>query len=227
MSVTLQYPPDPPKPGDKNNYAIAMEPVLAERIQKEEEVRQLIELAQKLEGMTRNVGMHAGGVLIAPGKLTDFCPLYQQPGSESAVSQYDKDDVEAVGLVKFDFLGLATLTILELAKEFIVQRHPGQAGLRVREHPARRPRHLQAVPDGKTEAVFQFESRGMQGMLRDAKPSRLEDLIALNALYRPGPMDLIPASWRASTAARWWSTRTRPWPTCSARPTASWSTRSR
>jgi DNA polymerase III alpha subunit len=79
-------------------------------------------LAQKLEGMTRNVGMHAGGVLIAPGKLTDFTPLYQQPGSESAVSQYDKDDVEAAGLVKFDFLGLATLTILEIAKEFIVKR---------------------------------------------------------------------------------------------------------
>jgi DNA polymerase-3 subunit alpha len=75
----------------------------------------LLALAQKLEGLTRNVGMHAGGVLIAPGKLTDFCPLYQQPGSDSAVSQYDKDDVEAIGLVKFDFLGLATLTILEIA----------------------------------------------------------------------------------------------------------------
>jgi DNA polymerase-3 subunit alpha len=76
--------------------------------------------------MTRNIGMHAGGVLIAPGKLTDFCPLYQQPGSDSAVSQYDKDDVEAIGLVKFDFLGLATLTILEIAREFIMKRHKGQ-----------------------------------------------------------------------------------------------------
>jgi DNA polymerase III subunit alpha len=106
-----------------------MEPLLAERLQKEDDVRTLIELAQKLEGMTRNVGMHAGGVLIAPGKLTDFCPLYQQPGSESAVSQYDKDDVEAIGLVKFDFLGLATLTILEMARQFIVQRHPGRPAL--------------------------------------------------------------------------------------------------
>jgi DNA polymerase III subunit alpha len=193
MSVTLQYPPDPPKPGDKNNYAIAMEPVLAERIQKEEEVRQLIELAQKLEGMTRNVGMHAGGVLIAPGKLTDFCPLYQQPGSESAVSQYDKDDVEAVGLVKFDFLGLATLTILELAKAFILQRHPSQAGFAFENIPLDDKPTYKLFQDGKTEAVFQFESRGMQGMLRDAKPTRLEDLIALNALYRPGPMDLIPS----------------------------------
>lgn len=192
MSVTLQYPPNPPKDGDKNNYAIAMEPILAERIQKEEDVKTLIELAQKLEGMTRNIGMHAGGVLIAPGKLTDFCPLYQQPGSESAVSQYDKDDVEAVGLVKFDFLGLATLTILELAKEFIVRRHPSQANFAFENIPLNDRPTYKLFQDGKTEAVFQFESRGMQGMLRDAKPTRLEDLIALNALYRPGPMDLIP-----------------------------------
>ncbi|MEY5100937.1 MAG: hypothetical protein RJA36_3656 [Pseudomonadota bacterium] len=193
MSVTLQYPPDPPKAGDKNNYAIAMEPVLADRIQKEEDVKTLIELAQKLEGMTRNIGMHAGGVLIAPGKLTDFCPLYQQPGSESAVSQYDKDDVEAVGLVKFDFLGLATLTILELAREFIVRRHPGQQDFAFENIPLDDRATYKLFSDGRTEAVFQFESRGMQGMLRDAKPSRLEDLIALNALYRPGPMDLIPS----------------------------------
>lgn len=193
VSVTLQYPPEPKIEGDKNNYAIEMEPQLAARIEKEEEVRLLVELAQKLEGMTRNIGMHAGGVLIAPGKLTDFCPLYQQPGSDSAVSQYDKDDVEAIGLVKFDFLGLATLTILEIAKEFIVKRHKGQEGfayenIRLDDTPT-----YKLFAEGKTEAVFQFESRGMQGMLKDARPTRLEDLIALNALYRPGPMDLIPS----------------------------------
>ncbi|WP_396431662.1 DNA polymerase III subunit alpha [Limnohabitans sp.] len=193
MSVTLQYPPATPKEGDKNNYAIAMEPILAERIEREEDVKTLIELAQKLEGMTRNVGMHAGGVLIAPGKLTDFCPLYQQPGSVSAVSQYDKDDVEAAGLVKFDFLGLATLTILEIAREFIVRRHKGQEDFAFENIPLDDARTYKLFADGKTEAVFQFESRGMQGMLRDARPSRLEDLIALNALYRPGPMDLIPS----------------------------------
>lgn len=193
MSVTLQYPPDPKKEGDKNNYAIEMEPLLAERIEKEEDVRTLIELAQKLEGMTRNIGMHAGGVLIAPGKLTDFCPLYQQPGSESAVSQYDKDDVEAIGLVKFDFLGLATLTILEIAREFIMKRHQGQENFRFEDVPLDDKAVYALFSKGQTEAVFQFESRGMQGMLRDAKPSRLEDLIALNALYRPGPMDLIPS----------------------------------
>ncbi len=193
MSVTLQYPPSPKKEGDKNNYAIEMEPLLAERLQKEDDVRTLIELAQKLEGMTRNIGMHAGGVLIAPGKLTDFCPLYAQPGSDSAVSQYDKDDVEAIGLVKFDFLGLATLTILEIAREFIMQRHKGQEGFRFEDVPLDDPKVYALFSRGQTEAVFQFESRGMQGMLRDAKPTRLEDLIALNALYRPGPMDLIPS----------------------------------
>ena len=192
MSYTLQYPPEVKKEGDKNNYALELEPMLYERVRKEEDVKTVIEMAQKLEGMTRNIGMHAGGVLIAPGKLTDFCPLYQQPGSESAVSQYDKDDVEAIGLVKFDFLGLATLTILEIAREFIMKRHKGQENFAFETIPLDDGPTYRLFSEGKTEAVFQFESRGMQGMLKEAKPSRLEDLIALNALYRPGPMDLIP-----------------------------------
>ncbi len=185
----------PNKPGQHITLegALKAEPIFQERYDREEEVRTLVDMAQKLEGMTRNVGMHAGGVLIAPGKLTDFCPLYQQPGSDSAVSQYDKDDVEAVGLVKFDFLGLATLTILELAKDFIVQRHASQKDFSFEAIPLNDAHTYKLFADGKTEAVFQFESRGMQGMLRDAKPTRLEDLIALNALYRPGPMDLIPS----------------------------------
>jgi DNA polymerase-3 subunit alpha len=185
----------PNKPGQHITIADALkqEPQLDERYRKEDEVRTLLDLAQKLEGLTRNVGMHAGGVLIAPGKLTDFTPLYQQPGSESAVSQYDKDDVEAAGLVKFDFLGLATLTILELAKDFIRARHQGQENFSFEAIPLDDPHTYKLFSDGKTEAVFQFESRGMQGMLRDARPTRLEDLIALNALYRPGPMDLIPS----------------------------------
>jgi DNA polymerase-3 subunit alpha len=185
----------PNKPGQHITIdgAIKAEPVLAERLEKEDEVKTLLALAQKLEGMTRNVGMHAGGVLIAPGKLTDFCPLYQQPGSTSAVSQYDKDDVEAIGLVKFDFLGLATLTILELAREMIVKRHKGQENFAFENIPLDDTATYKLFADGRTESVFQFESRGMQGMLKDARPSRLEDLIALNALYRPGPMDLIPS----------------------------------
>ncbi|HVZ46859.1 MAG TPA: DNA polymerase III subunit alpha [Ramlibacter sp.] len=185
----------PNKPGTHITIAdaLAQEPQLAERYQKEDEVRTLLDLAQKLEGLTRNVGMHAGGVLIAPGKLTDFTPLYQQPGSDSAVSQYDKDDVEAAGLVKFDFLGLATLTILELAKDFIRARHKGQEDFAFERVALDDPHTYRLFTDGKTEAVFQFESRGMQGMLRDAKPTRLEDLIALNAMFRPGPMENIPS----------------------------------
>ncbi len=185
----------PNKPGQHITIAgaIEVEPILAERLAKEDDVKTLLELAQKLEGMTRNVGMHAGGVLIAPGKLTDFCPLYQQPGSTAAVSQYDKDDVEAIGLVKFDFLGLATLTILEIAREFIMQRHKGQENFAFENIVLDDVATYKLFADGKTEAVFQFESPGMQRMLKDARPSRLEDLIALNALYRPGPMDLIPS----------------------------------
>lgn len=190
-TVTLAKVPDEPDSGII--YARKEAPELEQREQSDEEVAELLALATRVEGIVRNIGMHAGGVLIAPGKITDFCPLYQQPGSDSAVSQYDKDDVEAIGLVKFDFLGLATLTILELAKDFIVARHPEKKGFSFETVPLDDPRVYKLFSEGLTESVFQFESRGMQGMLRDAKPSRLEDLIALNALYRPGPMDLIPS----------------------------------
>jgi len=185
----------PSKPGQHITIADALkaEPQLAERRAREDEVKTLLALAQKLEGLTRNVGMHAGGVLIAPGKLTDFCPLYQQPGSSAAVSQYDKDDVEAVGLVKFDFLGLATLTILELAKDLIRARHADQREFAYERIALDDAATYKLFQDARTEAVFQFESRGMQALLRDARPTRLEDLIALNALFRPGPMDLIPS----------------------------------
>ncbi len=192
QAVTLQLLPAERKKNDKLVYALEAEPILAERERKEEDVHTLLELARKLEGLTRNVGMHAGGVLIAPGKLTDFCPLYLQPGSTSAVSQFDKNDVEAIGLVKFDFLGLATLTILEIAKDFIVARHPSQKDFAFENLPLNDARVYRLFAEGRTEAVFQFESIGMQRMLKDAKPDRLEDLIAMNALYRPGPMDLIP-----------------------------------
>jgi DNA polymerase-3 subunit alpha len=189
-TVTLAKVPE--KPDGGVIYARKEAPELEQREAAEEEVAELLALATRVEGIVRNIGMHAGGVLIAPGRITDFCPLYQQPGSDSAVSQFDKDDVEAIGLVKFDFLGLATLTILELAKDFIVARRPEHAGFSYETLPLADPKVYKLFSDGLTEAVFQFESRGMQGMLRDARPSRLEDLIALNALYRPGPMDLIP-----------------------------------
>ncbi len=190
-TVTLAKVPEKPDPGII--YARAEEPEIDRREAAEEEVAELLSLATRVEGMVRNIGMHAGGVLIAPGKITDFCPLYQQPGSDSAVSQYDKDDVEAIGLVKFDFLGLATLTILELAKEYILRRRPNRQDFSYETLPLDDARVYKLFSDGLTEAVFQFESRGMQGMLREAKPTRLEDLIALNAMFRPGPMENIPS----------------------------------
>ena len=189
-TVTLAKVPANPDPGIV--YARKEAPEIDQREAAEEEVAALLALATRVEGIVRNIGMHAGGVLIAPGKITDFCPLYQQPGSDSAVSQFDKDDVEAIGLVKFDFLGLATLTILELAKDFILARRPDRAGFNFESLTLDDPKVYRLFSDGLTESVFQFESRGMQGMLRDAKPSRFGDLIALVALYRPGPMDLIP-----------------------------------
>jgi len=189
-TVTLAIVPE--KPDEKIIYARKEAPEIEEREKAEEEVAELLKLAARVEGIVRNIGMHAGGVLIAPGKITDFCPQYQQPGSTSAVSQYDKDDVEAIGLVKFDFLGLATLTIMELAKDFILARHPDRQDFAFETIPLDDRKTYDLFSKGLTESVFQFESSGMQKMLKDAKPSRLEDLIALNALYRPGPMDLIP-----------------------------------
>ncbi len=188
--VTLQRVPDKPDPG--LIYARKEAPELEQREAAEEEVAELLSLAMRVEGLVRNVGMHAGGVLIAPGKITDFCPLYQQPGSASAVSQFAKDDVEAIGLVKFDFLGLATLTILELAKDFIRARRPARADFDYDKLPLDDPKVYRLFSEGRTEAVFQFESRGMQAMLREAKPNRIEDLFALNAMFRPGPMENIP-----------------------------------
>jgi len=190
-TVTLAKVPENPDPGII--YARKEAPELEQREAAEEEVAELLTLAMRVEGMVRNIGMHAGGVLIAPGKITDFCPLYMQPGSDSAVSQYDKDDVEAIGLVKFDFLGLATLTILETAKEFIMARYPNQKDFDFAKIKLDDAATYRLLSEGKTVAVFQLESRGMQGMLRDAKPSVFEDIIALVSLYRPGPMDLIPS----------------------------------
>jgi DNA polymerase-3 subunit alpha len=168
-----------------------MEPQLAHRERDEEEVAELLELAGTLEGLTRNVGMHAGGVLIAPGKLTDFCPLYVADGSDSAVSQFDKDDVESIGLVKFDFLGLTTLTILDWTLKYIKQLDPS-SDIRLDKLPLDDKATYEIFARANTSAVFQFESRGMRDMLKSAKPDRFGDIIALVALYRPGPMELIP-----------------------------------
>ncbi len=174
--------------------ALEKEPQLKERREKEEEVNELLELALRLEGLTRNIGMHAGGVLISPGRITDFTPMYCQQGSDSVVSQYDKDDVEKVGLVKFDFLGLRTLTILDMALESAnAQRAAkGEPPLAFETLPLNDTPTFALLKSANTTAVFQLESRGMKDMLKQAKPDCFEDIIALVALYRPGPMDLIP-----------------------------------
>jgi DNA polymerase-3 subunit alpha len=166
------------------------EPAFKERYEQEEEVRGLVDLAQPLEGLTRNIGMHAGGVLIAPGKLTDFCPLYCQPGQEnSAVSQFDKDDVEAAGLVKFDFLGLRNLTILDWAVRYVRQFNETKRDFDIMALPLDDPAAYKILTDGNTTAVFQLESRGMKELLKKLKPSTFEDIIAMLALYRPGPLE--------------------------------------
>ena len=167
-----------------------MEPLLAEREQREDEVKELLELGEKLEGLTRNVGMHAGGVLIAPGKLTDFCPLYAAEGTANVISQLDKDDVEAIGLVKFDFLGLTTLTVLDWAERQV--RALGEKEFSVERVPLDDAATFRLMSAGNTTAVFQLESRGMRDLVKQAPPVRFEDVIALVALYRPGPMELIP-----------------------------------
>lgn len=174
--------------------ALEKEPQLAERRENEEEVRELLELALRLEGLTRNVGMHAGGVLISPGKISDFSPVYCQADGASLVSQYDKDDVEAVGLVKFDFLGLRTLTILDMALDNANKQRAetGLPPLSFATLPIDDKPTFQLLKTANTTAVFQLESRGMKDMLKQAMPDCFEDIIALVALYRPGPMDLIP-----------------------------------
>ena len=170
--------------------ALEVEPQLKTLAEEDEGVGELMRLARALEGLTRNVGMHAGGVIIAPGKLTDFTPLYCTEGSAATVSQFDKDDVEKVGLVKFDFLGLTTLTVIAESERNI--RALGLPDFDIQQIPLDDPAAYKVFSTGNTVAIFQFESRGMRDLIMKARPDRLEDLIALNALYRPGPMDLIP-----------------------------------
>ena len=174
-----------------------LEPQLNQRAAEEEDVRNLLELAESLEGITRNIGMHAGGVLIASSEITDFCPIYCTESADSVVSQLDKDDVEKIGLVKFDFLGLRTLTILDRAVGYIRQSHQNSGSaadqlFSLETLPLDDEATYALMRKGNAVGIFQFESRGMIDLLQKAKPDRFEDIIALVALYRPGPMDLIP-----------------------------------
>ncbi|QRN41093.1 MAG: DNA polymerase III subunit alpha [Neisseriaceae bacterium] len=170
--------------------AMELEPDI-QRLIHAEEAEELMRLALKLEDLVRNTGMHAGGVLIAPNKLTDFCPIYKPSGTDSAtISMYDKEDVEAVGLVKFDFLGLRNLTILQMAQDLIKKNRDKEVD--ISKIPLDDVLAFKIFQNANTTAVFQFESNGMKRMLFEAKPSKFEEIIAFVALYRPGPMDLIP-----------------------------------
>ncbi len=176
--------------------ALEKEPELKRRYDTEEETRSVIDMAMSLEGLVRNAGMHAGGVVIAPSVLTDFAPLFCDDEGKNVVTQFDKDDVEAVGLVKFDFLGLRTLTIIDWTVKSInaARARKGEPPIELKNLPLDdNPTYERIFRQAQTVAVFQFESNGMQRMLKEAKPDRFEDLIALGALFRPGPMDLIPS----------------------------------
>src|SRR5215467_7702016 len=199
-TVTLKRRARGEEPQSNVIYAREVEPLLGEREAAEDEVRELLALAEQLEGLPRNVGMHAGGVLIAPGKLTDFCPLYAQAGSDAPVSQFDKDDVELVGLVKFDFLGLTTLTILDWTLRYLRKLDPASS-ITLENIPLDDQSAYDIFKSGKTVGVFQFESRGMRELLLQAPPRRFDDIVALVALFRPGPMELIPDYIRRKTGA--------------------------
>ena len=170
--------------------ALAKEPELQVRYDSEEEVTALIDMSLKLEGLARNVGKHAGGVVIAPSSLTDFTPLYCEHGSEQIVAQYDKDDLEKIGLVKFDFLGLKTLTIIDWAMKTVNQNREAEdkPRLDIAKLPLDDAPTYELLKQGKTTAVFQLESPGMKELIQDLKPDQFADMIALVALYRPGPL---------------------------------------
>ena len=160
---------------------------LARMYRDDEEVTSLIDLARALEGLVRNAGKHAGGVVIAPSELTDFTPLYCEDGGANLVTQLDKDDVEAAGLVKFDFLGLKTLTIIDWAVRTINGRDP-ERHLDIATIPMHDAKTFALLQACKTRAVFQLESRGMRDLVKRLQPDQFDDLVALVALFRPGPL---------------------------------------
>ena len=180
----------PPEPGMTLEKAFAAEPQLPEIYEADEEVKALIDMARKLEGVTRNAGKHAGGVVIAPTQITDFAPLYCDENGNFPVTQFDKNDVEYAGLVKFDFLGLRTLTIIDWALAMINARRKkqGEPPIDIAAIPLDDKKSFDMLQRSETTAVFQLESRGMKDLIKRLKPDSFEDMIALVALFRPGPL---------------------------------------
>ncbi|MCG8517026.1 MAG: DNA polymerase III subunit alpha [Pseudomonadales bacterium] len=180
----------PFEPGMTLERAIVEEPQLKEFLEQDEEAQEIWEMALKLEGVCRNAGKHAGGVVIAPTKITDFSALYCDDEGGSLVTQFDKGDVEDAGLVKFDFLGLRTLTIIKWALNMINPRRStrGEDELDISAIPLDDKPSFEMLKRAETTAVFQLESRGMKDLIRRLQPDSLEDMIALVALFRPGPL---------------------------------------
>ena len=171
--------------------AISRQPVLKQAIKDDEEVQEIMNLSFKLEGGIRNIGKHAGGVVIAPGSLSDFSPIYFDSDTSSVLTQFDKDDVEKIGLVKFDFLGLRTLTIIDKAiksiNDDLASRNKDQ--LDISNIDLNDSKVFELLSAGKTTAVFQLESPGMKDLIKRLKPTKFEEIVALLALFRPGPLD--------------------------------------
>ncbi len=180
----------PPDPGMTLGKAFEMEPALPELYDQDEEVRDLVDMARKLEGVTRNAGKHAGGVVISPTTITDFSPLYCDDEGHNPVTQFDKNDVEYAGLVKFDFLGLRTLTILQWALDMVNATHEkqGKPLIDINQIPLDDADSFVMLKKYETTAVFQLESRGMKDLIKRLQPDCFEDMIALVALFRPGPL---------------------------------------
>ncbi|WP_421231389.1 DNA polymerase III subunit alpha [Aeromonas sp. 603079] len=180
----------PPDPGMTLAKAFEAEPKLPELYEQDEEVKDLIDMARRLEGVVRNAGKHAGGVVIAPTKITDFAPLYCDDEGHHPVTQFDKNDVEYAGLVKFDFLGLRTLTIIDWALGMINPRlaKEGKPPVDIAAIPIDDKKSFDLLQRYETTAVFQLESRGMKDLIKRLRPDCFEDMIALVALFRPGPL---------------------------------------
>ena len=176
-------------PGMTLDKAQEEQPIFAQSIKSDTEVREIVDLSYRLEGIARNVGKHAGGVVIAPGSISDFCPVYVDRQSDSVMTQYDKDDVEKIGLVKFDFLGLRTLTVIDRAVKSINKNLDESKKIDLNNIPLNDENVFKLLSSGKTMAVFQLESSGMRDLIKRLKPTKFEEITALLALYRPGPLN--------------------------------------
>jgi DNA polymerase-3 subunit alpha len=179
----------PEKIGITLKEALETEPRIRDLMEQDSKIATLMDLAQKIEGLVRHAGIHAAGVIIADGKIVDHAPLYRGADGENVV-QYDMKHAEKIGLIKFDFLGLTTLTHIQDVLN-LIERNRGKQ-LTTKDISLSDPGIYSIMCEGDTAGIFQFEGEGITDLIRKAKPTTFEDIVAINALYRPGPMDMIP-----------------------------------